>query len=59
MTTYTVKTTDHNDRPAIREFPNLNEAKNWGRSRTRPGSQFEISYQNDSTTGIIWRQRVF
>ena len=59
MTTYKVKTTDHNDRPATREFPNPNEAKNWGRSHTRPGAQFEISYKTDSTTGVIWRQRVF
>lgn len=59
MTKYTVKTTDHDDRQVMREFQNLNEAKNWGRSRTRPGAQFEISYQTDSTTGVIWRQRVF
>lgn len=58
MTTYTVKTTDRDDQKLTREFLNLNEAKVWARPRTRPGAQFEISYKNDSTSGVIWRQRV-
>jgi len=57
MTKYIVKT--KTDRPSTREFYSIKEAKDWGKAHTEPGSQFEISYQNDSTTGIIWRQRVF
>ena len=58
MTTYKVKTTDHNDRTVIREFYTIKEAKDWGKAHTEPGAQFEISYKTDSTTGIIWRQRI-
>ena len=58
MTKYIVKLTN-TDRPSIREFYSIKEAKDWGKAHTEPGSQFEISYQNDSTTGVIWRQRVF
>jgi len=54
MTKYIVKT-----KTSIREFYSIKEAKDWGKAHTEPGSQFEISYQNDSTTGVIWRQRVF
>jgi hypothetical protein len=57
MTKYIVKT--KNRPPSIREFYSIKEAKDWGKAHTEPGSQFEISYQNDSTTGVIWRQRVF
>lgn len=41
-----------------REFRTIKEAKDWGRANTENGSRFQIKYQTDSTSGIIWRQRV-